>query len=525
MSQHFQSEGMSYGFSQPASYPSAQSRFENDAYGHSVDSENEDADPQGPPKKKRRRQALSCTECKRRKIKCDRNQPCAPCTRRGEQSKCQWHVVEPVEKYVSRAEYDELKSRFEHLETIVQRLVSTNSGAIGPSGSAGGHLLPSGPGSSSPLSPAVAGTAQQITGVPGPNIHGPSSGQGIMGDEPVLLSSSSQNIATRHLSSVAHLQSPPPQMMPPPHFPQALQHRSVAIDESTSTHHHHQVQGPSGRFKLSSELIPCHYVLNLSSLTPGPTSTSMPVHSSHRSRTHTRESSRSSMGSIASHGSTSKRSPVVPHSASGMAAASSPVLQYRSIPHLSPSVTTTGSAAKNSPFSLASITSPFDGEPGLGRSSGVPTEASTSTTPSSSLGQSKFTTSPSLNQSKNFQAQTLKLGERLRHLPLATPFLHSPCTSPLITNHTLPMLLIRLTHLLLLLPVCLIAVDPSGLKWIVLKPLMAACQHQEGLAILLTPTLHPHLRHRSRKRCPFKARLPIRTNVESLRAWNLTPPL
>lgn len=61
MSQHFQSEGMSYGFSQPASYPSAQSRFENDAYGHSVDSENEDADPQGPPKKKRRRQALSCT--------------------------------------------------------------------------------------------------------------------------------------------------------------------------------------------------------------------------------------------------------------------------------------------------------------------------------------------------------------------------------------------------------------------------------------------------------------------------------
>ncbi|OSD08448.1 hypothetical protein PYCCODRAFT_1429519 [Trametes coccinea BRFM310] len=35
----------------------------------------EDSDPetsQGRPKQKRRRQALSCTECKRRKIKCDR---------------------------------------------------------------------------------------------------------------------------------------------------------------------------------------------------------------------------------------------------------------------------------------------------------------------------------------------------------------------------------------------------------------------------------------------------------------------
>ncbi|TFK32140.1 hypothetical protein BDQ12DRAFT_526723 [Crucibulum laeve] len=37
-----------------------------------VDSDGEEFDQHGPPKKKRRRQALSCTECKRRKIKCDR---------------------------------------------------------------------------------------------------------------------------------------------------------------------------------------------------------------------------------------------------------------------------------------------------------------------------------------------------------------------------------------------------------------------------------------------------------------------
>ncbi|KAJ8079312.1 hypothetical protein PM082_021814 [Marasmius tenuissimus] len=80
-----------------------------------------DLDTEGPPKKKRRRQALSCTECKRRKIKCDRSQPCAPCTRRGEQAKCQWHIVEPVEKYISRHEFDELKARLEYLESIVLR--------------------------------------------------------------------------------------------------------------------------------------------------------------------------------------------------------------------------------------------------------------------------------------------------------------------------------------------------------------------------------------------------------------------
>ncbi|KAF8128498.1 hypothetical protein K438DRAFT_908040 [Mycena galopus ATCC 62051] len=70
-----------------------------------------------PPKKKRRRQALSCTECKRRKIRCDRTQPCGPCVKRGDQPKCQWHVVEPAaEKYIPRSEYDTLRGRVDTLE-------------------------------------------------------------------------------------------------------------------------------------------------------------------------------------------------------------------------------------------------------------------------------------------------------------------------------------------------------------------------------------------------------------------------
>ncbi|KAI0345103.1 hypothetical protein BDW22DRAFT_994620 [Trametopsis cervina] len=91
---------------------------------HGTDNSDAEGDPPGPPKKKRRRQALSCTECKRRKIKCDRAQPCGPCSRRGEQSKCQWHIIEPMEKYVMRTEYDELKARVEHLEEVLSRTVS-----------------------------------------------------------------------------------------------------------------------------------------------------------------------------------------------------------------------------------------------------------------------------------------------------------------------------------------------------------------------------------------------------------------
>ncbi|CAE7065187.1 unnamed protein product [Rhizoctonia solani] len=68
------------------------------------------------PKKRRRRQALSCTECKRRKIKCDRQHPCGPCVRRTEADKCHWNVVEPSDKYILRTEWDGLQRRVEALE-------------------------------------------------------------------------------------------------------------------------------------------------------------------------------------------------------------------------------------------------------------------------------------------------------------------------------------------------------------------------------------------------------------------------
>ena len=123
----------------------------------------ETTDP--PPKKKRRRQALSCTECKRRKIRCDRVQPCAPCKKRGEGDKCRWHILEPVcvnlillsvikppisilassssvpetsmlvltrlvciyrDKFVTRKEYDEIKDSLTRLQSLLP-IASSNS--------------------------------------------------------------------------------------------------------------------------------------------------------------------------------------------------------------------------------------------------------------------------------------------------------------------------------------------------------------------------------------------------------------
>lgn len=42
----------------------------------------------GEIKVKRRRQVQSCSECRRRKIKCDKKFPCGPCVLRNDQSIC-----------------------------------------------------------------------------------------------------------------------------------------------------------------------------------------------------------------------------------------------------------------------------------------------------------------------------------------------------------------------------------------------------------------------------------------------------
>ncbi|KAI9450949.1 hypothetical protein F5148DRAFT_1370669 [Russula earlei] len=114
--------------------PPAQPSAERTHSGTVADSDGDgDSEQAARPKQKRRRQALSLHECKRRKIKCDRAHPCTPCIRRGDQGKCQWHVIEPVDKYVSRTEYDELKARVDRLETFFSRSQLQPGSALQPS--------------------------------------------------------------------------------------------------------------------------------------------------------------------------------------------------------------------------------------------------------------------------------------------------------------------------------------------------------------------------------------------------------
>ncbi|KAF7345709.1 C6 transcriptional factoral factor [Mycena venus] len=136
------------------------------SYAGSEGDEREAAGDSEPPKKKRRRQALSCTECKRRKIRCDRTQPCAPCVRRGDQAKCQWHVVEPAaEKYVPRSEYDTLRTRVDSLEEALRARVNAFEDYIyrlPP------HVLASHPPPPGLLASGLPGHPEFINAPPGP---------------------------------------------------------------------------------------------------------------------------------------------------------------------------------------------------------------------------------------------------------------------------------------------------------------------------------------------------------------------
>ena len=75
----------------------------------------------------RNRQLVACTECRRRKLKCDHRAPCSSCARRGDEASCTYqrfaNGVEPERERRLQAE-----ARLEHLERLVQQLAQ-NGGA------------------------------------------------------------------------------------------------------------------------------------------------------------------------------------------------------------------------------------------------------------------------------------------------------------------------------------------------------------------------------------------------------------
>lgn len=62
-------------------FPRQQNNTPNN--GHNQPAMSEPNRPLNPPVKKRRRPALSCEQCRRRKVRCDRGSPCATCVQTG----------------------------------------------------------------------------------------------------------------------------------------------------------------------------------------------------------------------------------------------------------------------------------------------------------------------------------------------------------------------------------------------------------------------------------------------------------
>ncbi|KAK4056814.1 hypothetical protein OIO90_002063 [Microbotryomycetes sp. JL221] len=92
-------------------------------------SEDGDDDDQDGRKRKRNRMALSCKECKRRKIKCDREMPnCGPCTRRGKTGECVYDIFASAGDSIMppsiarTAEVEQLAARLAHIEAYLKTL-------------------------------------------------------------------------------------------------------------------------------------------------------------------------------------------------------------------------------------------------------------------------------------------------------------------------------------------------------------------------------------------------------------------
>ncbi|KZP01847.1 hypothetical protein CALVIDRAFT_19064 [Calocera viscosa TUFC12733] len=75
-----------------------------------------------PTKKKRRRRALNCKECKRRKIQCDRETPCGKCVARGEGDRCEFDSLPAADKPIGRSSYNALKEQLIETQNAFKQL-------------------------------------------------------------------------------------------------------------------------------------------------------------------------------------------------------------------------------------------------------------------------------------------------------------------------------------------------------------------------------------------------------------------
>ncbi|KAL8822584.1 MAG: hypothetical protein Q9191_006680 [Dirinaria sp. TL-2023a] len=90
-------------------------------------------------KRTRNRELLSCSECRRRKLKCDRNFPCLSCTRRRDEASC---TYERAKNGLERERERRLQAeaRLEHLERLVQQWAQHGDGSAAHDNTVSGQL-------------------------------------------------------------------------------------------------------------------------------------------------------------------------------------------------------------------------------------------------------------------------------------------------------------------------------------------------------------------------------------------------
>ncbi|QRD93157.1 hypothetical protein F9C07_13060 [Aspergillus flavus] len=77
-------------------------RFKSFAISSRVTGILEEMDSPSQPIRKRRRPAYSCTECRRRKVRCDRSQPCNQCTKQDVALSCTYEEHPRIRGTISK---------------------------------------------------------------------------------------------------------------------------------------------------------------------------------------------------------------------------------------------------------------------------------------------------------------------------------------------------------------------------------------------------------------------------------------
>ena len=94
-----------------------------------------------PPRVKRNRQALSCLDCRARKLKCDRQSPCATCLRKGHGETCIYIEVNNASlervnggrpQHAPKSKGIEAQHRLQKLESIVANLLQSQPNSAEP---------------------------------------------------------------------------------------------------------------------------------------------------------------------------------------------------------------------------------------------------------------------------------------------------------------------------------------------------------------------------------------------------------